>query len=111
MSNLKKLYNKCEKFNIISFDIFDTLLKRDVMSPSDVFKIVEIDFDKKFNKKSDFAKKRQEAEELARKNSKYDEISFDEVYDFLTFSKDEKRLLKQLELCSKLSFMYNCSAT
>ena len=35
------LFNKCRKYNVVSFDIFDTLLKRDVFFPADVFKLVE----------------------------------------------------------------------
>lgn len=38
MDNLKKQINE---YDVVSFDIFDTLLVRDVYSPKDIFCILE----------------------------------------------------------------------
>lgn len=59
----------------ISFDIFDTLLKRDVPNPVDVFKLVEI-----ISGESDFKNKRIEAERQARKRKGNGEVGLDEIY-------------------------------
>lgn len=60
----------------ISFDIFDTLLKRDVPNPVDVFKLVEI-----ISGESDFKNKRIEAELQARKRKGDGEVGLDEIYN------------------------------
>ena len=36
----KQLENRLEKYSEISFDIFDTLIKRDVPKPTDVFRLM-----------------------------------------------------------------------
>ena len=46
-----RIINKVKGYDYVSFDIFDTLLKRDVAAPTDVFKIVgNIHSDKQFAK-------------------------------------------------------------
>ena len=35
-----QLENRLEKYSEISFDIFDTLIKRDVPKPTDVFRLM-----------------------------------------------------------------------
>lgn len=49
------------KQDIISFDIFDTLVMRKVMLPMDVFRLVEICLDKKRQDKTDFMTIRKKA--------------------------------------------------
>lgn len=51
--NVEKLISILKSYEVISFDIFDTLLKRNVNTPIDVFKYVE----NKINKPG-FAEKR-----------------------------------------------------
>lgn len=99
MQNIRKLLKKCESFDIVSFDIFDTLLKRDVMEPIDVFSIIEKKYDSLLqNRKSEYSKKRLLAEKKARESSQYDEITLEEIYDVIDFSDEEKTILKQMEL-------------
>lgn len=74
-SLVKKLMN----FDVISFDVFDTLLFRKVIKPTDVFQLVERDASSQ-----GYAKKRQEAEFNARK-LKYqrtgsNEVTLQEIY-------------------------------
>ena len=35
------LENKLLNYDVISFDIFDTLIKRDIKEPTDVFELIE----------------------------------------------------------------------
>lgn len=39
--NADELYLKVEPYKYVSFDIFDTLVKRNVENPTDVFKLME----------------------------------------------------------------------
>jgi HAD superfamily hydrolase (TIGR01549 family) len=70
-----------EIHDIISFDIFDTLLIRPFMKPADVFMYIE----SKLSNDIGFYKARILAEEVARKKiadkGKREEITFDEIYD------------------------------
>jgi len=106
MAHLKKLLEKCKSYEIVSFDIFDTLLKRDVYSPIDVFKIVELQYDKSTNKSSNFTNKRKTAEKFAREISQYDEITLDEIYDVIEFPEEERDILKQMELNVERSVLH-----
>lgn len=71
--------------DVISFDIFDTLIKRDLPSPIDVFKIAykiisedASDFEVKM-----FIEDRIQAEIKARKITDKEEVSFKEIYNQL----------------------------
>lgn len=82
----------CQNYDIISFDIFDTLIKRKYHQPKDLFKHLEVIFGDK-----SFAKKRIKAEHLARKKSKEQEITLDEIYALLpkkyqSYKEEEKAL-------------------
>lgn len=89
-----------EKYDYISFDLFDTLITRVVSSPSDVFDIVERVYLK--NKVSDitnFKEKRIQCEYEARKDRINDEVTLDDIYNKLSryYKKDELIKIKQLE--------------
>ena len=55
------IIKQIEEYDVVSFDIFDTLLKRNIKKPTDVFKYME----KKYNKEG-FFNERIEAEKRAR---------------------------------------------
>lgn len=79
---LSKMWNLCRDYKYISFDIFDTLIKRFTEQPKDVFKIVQIKYEKKYgtyDKIPQFSEVRVESERIARsKNNR--EITFDDIY-------------------------------
>lgn len=79
--NSDKLIAIVKKYDVISFDIFDTLLKRNVDKPSDVFTYMG---QKIGNSK--FAEQRIEAENKVRKIKKGSEITLQEIYK--EFGKD-----------------------
>lgn len=66
------------KYKVISFDIFDTLLLRNVLKPTDIFRLTE----KEINYPG-FAKKRYLAERIARTKTSDPEIKFDDIYNIL----------------------------
>lgn len=95
LDNLKKLIDEND---IISFDIFDTLLLRNVLKPLDIFALVE-----KQNKVKNFQKKRIKAEADSRKAINDYETTLDAIYQNLSFS--DKEILKQKELEIEKDFL------
>lgn len=86
-------YKLLDSKNVVSFDIYDTLLKRDVDKPTDLFVFLERETIKQNNSADGFAKCRIKAEKLARK--KYGEFTtLDNIYETIAtinpeFSKKE----------------------
>lgn len=103
------------KIEYISFDIFDTLIVRPFLNPSDLFILL----DDKFRTLSkgkigvDFSKMRVNAEIQARSNlsknkSKDEEITLDDIYDVLNndynISTNITNKMKQLEIDAEIRF-------
>ncbi|MBR4385193.1 MAG: HAD-IA family hydrolase [Treponema sp.] len=95
-----------ENINVVSFDIFDTLLIRPFANPTDLFLLIEKD-----HNLQGFATKRIEAEKRAREKSKFQEINIDEIYENIApefaFAKNleldyEKRLLRKNPAIEKI---------
>lgn len=102
----KKLFALIDEHNIISFDVFDTLINRNMPKATDLFKIVEIKYFQLFGENIDFAKKRKLAEKLARKNGDFYEVNLDEIYNqMLNFYAGETiRRLEDLEIKTEIGF-------
>lgn len=97
INNSKEIKEVIESHDIISFDIFDTLVKRDCDIPTDVFRYMERDDRCKLK---DFANVRIEAEKNARERSDKQEITLDDIYASFpsSLSEKEREHLKQLEI-------------
>lgn len=67
-----------KKADVVSFDIFDTLLIRNVCKPEDAFFLVE-----KISRSKDFAKRRIQAAANAAKSSENGEYTLDDIYHSL----------------------------
>ena len=98
-SDLNRIKKTINKYSVISFDIFDTLLQRKVSTPSDVFDLVE----KEYNRLSlipirDFKQIRIEAEWKSRKRSLTEETNICSIYDLLPYDKEVRDMLLQMEL-------------
>lgn len=78
------LLSKLEKADVVSFDIFDTLITRKIYSPEDVFAIIEDHF-----KLKDFKENRIQADSMARTKLGRD-ITIDDIYTTLKESFDLK---------------------
>ena len=89
------------KHDCVSFDIFDTLVKRYVSLPTDVFDIVELRYNSLHGTSNEkirgFKELRINAELKARKKI-IEEVSIDEIYNFIEFSPAINEELKNLEL-------------
>lgn len=84
---------------VISFDIFDTLVKRNVQEPRQVHQIVEQEFYRQTgNHIPEYEKRRVSAEKKARECSIREEIYMDDIFDLLSGIPDEwRKMLQELE--------------
>lgn len=92
-------------YDVISFDIFDTLIKRAVLEPEEVFEIVA----NKFNENNglaiscgEYRQARRKAEELARKVTDKNDVTLDDIFEQLdseykSYADELKELEKETE--------------
>ena len=99
--NITQIIKKIEPYSYVSFDIFDTLLKRDVLHPTDVFHFIG-----QQNDEDSFYKKRIEAEHTLRKGSDKEEITLDEIYREI---EDKYKSYKDQELKLEKALLYKNS--
>lgn len=93
---ISKLENS--SFDYVSFDVFDTLVKRNVFSPKDIYRMVSRDFFNDFAEQLEFVEARENAEKQARKLHKNnEEISLREIYDCIEqkFQNLKERLINE----------------
>lgn len=93
-----------EKASYISFDVFDTLVKRKVREPKEVFRYMEslIEEDKKLSIEG-FSKLRIYAEKEARRIHSRSEITISDIYENISASVPEKECLKQMECTAEIA--------
>ena len=87
-TNVNEIINIIKEYEIVSFDIFDTLLKRDVSSPIEVFNLIEERVGK------DFAVLRMQAEKRARRSLNKEEVTLKDIYSFMPQSLRNVRKLE-----------------
>jgi len=95
MSKYKKILEKIKKYDVISFDIFDTLIYRKYLKPKDLF----FDLELKENT-SNFSRERINTENKLRKSKLYyQEITLNEIYENIDrqfYSLKEKEILYEI---------------
>ena len=91
--DVASIINQIEKYDIVSFDIFDTLLKRNVAKPTDVFEYIE----KKHNK-TNFCEQRIVAEKRARAKKKGAEVTLSDIYMEMPYDFSNEELKAEGEL-------------
>lgn len=114
MSNLRLLRSRIDKYEVISFDVFDTLVKRNVSSPKIIFEIVKRRFEASYGVVlHDFVKKRREAERIARNSTEKEEITLEEIYEVMhqTFGIDKEvmktEIAVEIDYCRPNYFIKN----
>lgn len=101
--NINYLKEKLQKYNYVSFDLFDTLIFRTVSEPCRIFDMVaELIND---DTCKDFKKERVNAERKARISRKGDEVDLEYIYSFLNYKYEIKQKLMGLEKECEIS---NC---
>ncbi len=95
----KQLIHKIQKYQVISFDIFDTLITRTLYQPDDLFQIIG-----EIENIPDFLNMRKQAEIEANRKWNHD-CNLDEIYEELNhlYHLDSKKL-KELEISLELEF-------
>ena len=95
-----------DKFQNISFDIFDTLIERKVNKPSDIFYLAGVAVLGKESAET-FRLMRINAELLARKRNSFKEIKLNQIYDILKDKYGQKIYeLKEAEIKMELESCY-----
>lgn len=99
----KKLRKEIRKYEVISFDIFDTLLMRRVMRPRDIYYVIDtLTKEKNYL----FSKERIEAEDTFLPGSNPNiEMIYDEFQKNTGISLEEKRALIELEISTEKKFL------
>lgn len=76
---LETIKNEIEKYKIISFDLFDTLVLRKVLFPQDIFKILDMVVNERYGLR-DFRYIRLNVENEIRNQSDLEDINIDDIY-------------------------------
>ena len=101
------IINLIDNNEIISFDIFDTLVLRNISRPTDVFRTMDKELYDKYKIKN-FSKDRIKAEMKSREISDNVEVTIDDIYNELNKSIRNKKILtqiKKIELSRELEFI------
>ena len=103
IDEIKKLINQHQ---VISFDVFDTLLFRNVYNPTDIFKIMAKELEKKY-KISDFYDIRVSSEVESRKYVEAGESTIEDIYSQIAkkIGEKESSFAKELEIECELKFI------
>lgn len=104
--DIDKIKMMIDSHSIITFDVFDTLIKRIVNRSEDIFKFTERNFNYSYSKQSDFQVNRIKAERYAREKLNGREICLNDIYDQLNniYTKDELKVLSLLEIKTEIEF-------
>ncbi len=78
--NLVELKQWIDQSEVVSFDIFDTLITRPLMRPDHLFTLVERRLDRELKRSTNFARSRREAEIVARQRSPHRDVAINEIY-------------------------------
>lgn len=101
---IEELVKIVDGFEYISFDLYDTLIKRYVCEPEDIFRVVEKIYSERFGKiAEDFAEKRKQAEVVARRESVYEEVTLKEIYKYIEIENAERFMELELETEREMS--------
>ena len=110
MKFLNDIAKQMQDKDIISFDVFDTLLERDVVSPKDIFRLIEKSDLVKLLNVNNFSKLRIKAEkevrDLANINN-IEEITLNDIYNklatYINLDVRDIEKLKDLELNTEIN--------
>lgn len=102
----KWLLSKLKKYEIISFDIYDTLIHRTFGTPFNVFKMIQKKINKTTKVNEDFIFNREQAVKRAWEKTEYEEITLDEIYRNYKKGHLNIDLIKQLEVETEIDCVY-----
>lgn len=105
--NKDNVFENLKNYDIISFDIFDTLITRNVITPSDSFKLIADKISRNSIKLDDYVQLRGQAEFNVRKNKNFTgDCNINEIYDELqkitNLSTEDIKFIKETEIDTEL---------
>lgn len=105
--NEDTMYQKLKEYDIISFDIFDTLITRKIYNPDDLFKIMNDNIPKEIKLNKDFYMIRKEAENEIRTELNDPDIHqiYDRIQDKCSLSNKQKEELKNMEISLEKKYL------
>ncbi len=89
------------KIKAISFDVYDTVILRNVSQPKDIFHLVEAELEAQYPNNS-FFQKRSIAEKKARHGK--EEVTLEDIYANLTYDYEAKEVFKAKEIELELKY-------
>lgn len=106
INDVAKIIAAVDKADVVSFDIFDTLIKRNVARPHDIHDVVARRAPSNLiQDKANWRNVRVNAEHAARKATSNEEITLGEIYAQIGFLSDEQRKeLMGLEEATELDY-------
>ena len=101
----EKIIKSIQDAEVVSFDIFDTLVKRNVSKPTEVHRLVERTFYKQKGKAiQNYKQCRVSAEKKARRLILKEEVTLDEIFFYLELEEEtQKEQLKRIEMDTEIS--------
>ena len=100
-----RLLHKLMRYDVISFDVFDTLIERDTVLPSEIFSYAAETIIPE--RAEEFRSERIKAEEEARTHAENGEVTLVEIYDCLNSSfQAYAESLRQAEIQQELQHNY-----
>ena len=102
IKNYEAMKEELAGYDVVSFDIFDTLISRRISEPEFILDLTELKINHRFGEKSDFKLKRLQAELQIRNKFPDNDCDIDQIYDELkkiTKWKDDKlEFAKKIEV-------------
>lgn len=99
---------QAEQYDIISFDIFDTLVERSIARPDDLFDFMEMELEEKYSG-IPFKQLRKEAEMNCRVKRPSEDPDLDDIYRELEqmskYSADDCKVMMETELNTEMKFL------
>lgn len=107
--SIDTLFEKLCKYDVISFDIFDTLITRKIYSPDDLFDLIGKNIKTNKFDKNNFKSLRRQAEIIAIEKGEVGDPSIHDIYDEFAkinnLTKKEKEEIKDLEIQYEKKFL------
>ena len=104
---------RAKEYDVISFDIFDTLIYRDVGSPENIFDYISDEAKRRGISIDHFKEKRILAERIVRRNYCENEITLNDIYHFFMVNhkleKESVETLKEIEIVEEKKHCFSRS--
>lgn len=105
----ERLVMEADRYDVVSFDIFDTLLMRKAVNPDDLFDITKEYLKSKKNIDIDYRKLRKKAEKNLRKSGRKSDYTINDIYEELMkisgFSQEKCEIIKSAEVDIERKFL------